>query len=90
MKCRMRVILVSIFVMVISGCADHVSLEAAVEMEKVGFWTGLWHGFILPFSMLGSMLWEEVAIYAIYNAGGWYDFGYFLGVWLLASLYFDL
>jgi len=46
----------------------------------VGFWYGLWHGFILPFSWAISLFDKDVAIYAIYNSGGWYDFGYLLGV----------
>jgi hypothetical protein len=47
---------------------------------SVGFWYGLWHGFILPISWICSLFMDEVAIYAVYNNGGWYDFGFVLGV----------
>ena len=61
------------------GCADQVSfIEAAVHGE-VGFWYGLWHGMILPFAWVISLFDADVAIYAIYNNGGWYDFGFVLG-----------
>lgn len=52
--------------------------EAAVH-EEVGFWYGLWHGIILPFAWVISLFDSDVAIYAIYNNGGWYDFGFVLG-----------
>jgi len=45
-----------------------------------GFLLGLWHGFIFPISWLLSLFMPDVAIYAVPNNGGWYDFGYFLGI----------
>lgn len=67
-------------VLTLSGCADHVQFAAAATREPVGFWYGLWHGMILPFSWFLSLFMDDVAVYAIYNNGGWYDFGFFLGV----------
>lgn len=63
----------------LTGCADHVAFAEAAGRESVGFWFGLWHGTILPFAWLISLFDRDVAIYAIYNNGGWYDFGYLLG-----------
>jgi hypothetical protein len=54
-------------------------------MEPVGFLHGLWHGFISPFALFCSLFNDNVAIYAIYNNGEWYDFGYMLGVGGLAN-----
>jgi hypothetical protein len=64
----------------LAGCADHVSLVEAALKPRVGFWFGLWHGAILPFAFAFSLFDHEVAIYAIYNNGAWYDFGYVVGV----------
>lgn len=69
----------------LSGCADLVSFEQASQMNPVGFLHGLWHGFILPFSFLISLLEHDVAIYAIYNNGGWYNLGFVIGVWFIIS-----
>lgn len=44
-----------------------------------GFFKGLLHGFIILFSFIGS-LFTDYRIYAFPNAGGWYDFGFLLGV----------
>ena len=45
-----------------------------------GFLLGLWHGFIFPVAWVVSLFVPKVAIYAVPNNGGWYDFGYFLGI----------
>ena len=73
--------LVSFFLLLmLCSCADNVTLEQAVSVTKVGFWHGLWHGIIFPVAWVISLFDESTAIYAIYNNGGWYDFGFFLGV----------
>lgn len=64
----------------LSGCADSVTLEAVANMEPVGFWHGFWHGLIVSFAFIGSLFCDDIAIYAIYNNGVWYDFGFCLGV----------
>lgn len=69
-----------IILILISGCADTIPYETSRFIEPVGFWYGLWHAMIIPFSWLGSLFSEDIAIYAIYNNGGWYDFGFALGV----------
>ncbi|MDA3937638.1 MAG: hypothetical protein PF636_12455, partial [Actinomycetota bacterium] len=45
-----------------------------------GFWLGLWHGFIVLFTFLISLFRDNVTIYEVSNNGGWYNFGYLLGV----------
>ena len=72
-------------IFILSGCADSISFEAAQSTIEVGFWYGLWHGVILPISWIVSLFSENTAIYAIYNNGGWYDLGYFLGIGVLMS-----
>jgi hypothetical protein len=69
----------------LTGCADSVNHTVAATMEPVGFWYGLWHGMILPFAWLVSLFDSDVAIYATYNNGGWYDFGFVLGVGALTG-----
>jgi len=52
----------------------------AVAPSAPGFLLGLWHGFIFPVAWIVSLFTDKVAIYAVPNNGGWYDFGYFLGI----------
>lgn len=44
-----------------------------------GFWKGFLHGFLLVYSLLGSIFWD-IRIYQFPNNGGWYDFGFVTGV----------
>lgn len=67
-------------ILLLTGCADSVSFDAAASMQPVGFWYGLWHGMTAPIALFGSLFDDSIAIYAIYNNGGWYDFGFVLGL----------
>lgn len=67
------------FIFLFTSCAPVTSVEACVDSEPFGFWSGLWHGFISPISFIVGLFKEDVAIYAINNTGSWYDFGFLLG-----------
>lgn len=64
------------FALFLTSCATHSLTEV---VDPPGFLKGLLHGFILLFSFIGS-LFTDYEIYAIPNSGGWYDFGFVLGV----------
>ena len=63
----------------LSACARQ-TLNGAVASGAPGLLHGLWDGFIFPFAWVVSLFIPEVAVYAVPNNGGWYDFGYFLGI----------
>ena len=63
----------------LAACAATQS-PAGVAPDAPGFLLGLWHGFIFPVAWLVSLFAGKVAVYAVPNSGGWYDFGYFLGI----------
>ncbi|MEE4350918.1 MAG: hypothetical protein V2J26_11880 [Pacificimonas sp.] len=67
----------------LAACAGQSA--AVVEPAAPGFLWGLWHGFIFPFAWIGSLFSPEIAVYAVPNNGGWYDFGYFLGIVVLGG-----
>lgn len=50
-----------------------------------GFILGLLHGLIAPFALIGHLFDHDIRMYAFPNAGGWYDFGFFLGVGALGG-----
>ena len=62
----------------LSACAHQAS--SAVQPQAPGILYGLLHGFIFPVAWVISLFMPDVAIYAVPNNGGWYDFGYFLGI----------
>ena len=82
---KLSIVIFAVLLISLTGCAETVTFTQAMTSEPVGFWYGLWHGFTLPISFLGSLIWDDIAIYAIYNTGGWYDFGFFLGAGITGS-----
>lgn len=83
MKKYFTFIIILFVILTISSCADVTNIENCVKQEPYGFWSGLWHGFISPLSFFGSLIWDDIAMYAINNTGGWYDFGFVLGSGIL-------
>jgi len=65
----------------LSACAaTQTDAAVAATATTPGFWLGLWHGFIFPVAWIVSLFRPDVAVYAVPNNGGWYDFGYFVGI----------
>ena len=62
------------------SCADSVEVQKCISTEEAGFWYGLWHGWIFVISFIWSLFDDSVSVYAVYNNGGWYDFGFLLGL----------
>jgi hypothetical protein len=75
---RARTLLALAALTLLAACATQVAGTTAPAAP--GFLLGLWHGFIFPVAWFLSLIAPEVSIYAVPNNGGWYDFGYFLGI----------
>lgn len=83
---KRRFLLVSLFVLTIgllSSCTagpnPMVNITAS-DGTIPGFWLGLWHGMITPFTFIISLFDGSVHIYAVNNNGAWYNFGYLMGL----------
>lgn len=50
------------------------------EKRRAGFFTGIWHGWIAPISLIYSIFNRNISIYEIHNNGFWYDLGYYMAV----------
>jgi hypothetical protein len=82
---RARLIGVSLAFLLLAACARQVPEAVAQGGDTPGFLLGLWHGFIFPFAWIGSLFSPKIAVYAVPNNGGWYDFGFFLGITVLGG-----
>ena len=65
-------------VVLIASCAAGDAQFTA--NDPAGFWFGLWHGIISMISLIIHLFNDSVSVYEINNTGGWYDFGFLLGV----------
>jgi hypothetical protein len=70
-------------VVLLMGCADVTPIQECVVDSPYGFWGGLWHGIIAPIGFIASLFSDDIAMYAVNNNGGWYDFGFVLGAGIL-------
>ena len=78
-KNLVMLVLVLLVAVLFSGCADVSTVCPAPTDHIYGFWGGLWHGMIIVWSWIGSLFSDDIAVYAVSNNGGWYDFGFILG-----------
>lgn len=69
--------LILAFPLVLAACATQPYPDS---YDPPGFFMGLWHGFIIFFALIGHIFDSSIRIYAFPNSGGWYDFGFFLGI----------
>ena len=53
--------------------------------EPAGFWMGLWHGLIGCVTLIVGIFSDSVEVYERHNTGGWYDFGFLIGVGLFSG-----
>ena len=66
------------FLLILTSCAAG---DAQFTPDApAGFWFGLWHGVIAVISLVIHLFNESVVVYEVNNTGGWYDFGFLLGV----------
>lgn len=77
------ILLLAVFALLSAACADVTNIDACKTTEPYGFLGGLWHGIIAPVSFFLSLFMDDVAMYAVNNNGGWYDFGFVLGAGIL-------
>ncbi len=79
----MRKILVALLCVVVititfSGCFPGGSTYST--QEPAGFFSGVWHGWIAPISLIVGLFKDGVRIYEPANTGWWYDLGFYIAV----------
>ena len=48
--------------------------------DRAGFFSGVWHGWIAPLSLILGLFTDSVRVYEQNNTGWWYDFGFYIAV----------
>jgi len=77
-KKNSKLILLLSFVLLFTACTAGDTQFA--EQNKAGFFYGLWHGIISFITLIIHIFNDAVMIYETKNTGGWYDFGFLVGV----------
>ena len=67
----------------LAACAagpNTMARTPGAEGEVAGFLRGLWHGIIAPITFIISLFTGNVSMYEVHTTGGWYNFGFLLGM----------
>jgi len=62
----------------LTGCVPGDGTNSAGHLA--GIFSGIWHGWIAPFSLIYSLFDDKVGIYEVYNNGFLYDLGFYMAV----------
>jgi hypothetical protein len=71
-------ILLFLSIVLITACmpgSGHSSTE-----NPAGFFTGVWHGWIAPVSLILGLFNSDIRVYEQFNTGWWYDFGFYIAI----------
>jgi hypothetical protein len=78
MKYAFILLLAAALALALSGCFPGTS--AYGPKEPAGFFSGIWHGWIAPVSLIVGLFRPDVRIYEVYNTGWPYDCGFYIAV----------
>lgn len=70
--------IVVLFSTSLTGCIPGDGANSPAHLA--GFFSGVWHGWIAPFSLIYSIFNKNTGIYEIYNNGFLYNFGYYMAI----------
>ena len=55
------------------------------EDHRSGFFSGIWHGMIFIFSLIGKLFGADIGVYAEHNTGFTYWLGFIIGIGVLGG-----
>lgn len=72
-------LLLVLLLLLVSGCTPgHPRFSQ--ERPPAGFFWGVWHGWIAPFSLIGGLFNPRIRVYETHNTGWWYDIGFYVAI----------
>ena len=71
-------LMITSFLFILSGCAP--GSGANTPENPAGFFSGIWHGWIAPITLIWGLFNESIRVYEPINTGWWYDFGFYIAI----------
>ena len=78
---RTTILLLLIFLslaLLISGCVPGDG--RSTSGDPAGLFSGIWHGWIAPVSLIMGLFNRSIRVYETVNTGWWYDFGFYIAI----------
>ena len=72
-----KFLFLSLTLILLVGCLPTSALGGR---PPAGFFSGLWHGWMAPLSLIVGLFNPDVRLYEVNNVGWWYDFGYYMAI----------
>ena len=73
-----RLVAIATLVVVLSACAPGSGEYG--DNNEAGFFSGVWHGWIAPITLVVQIFDDDIRVYERFNSGWWYDFGFYIAV----------
>lgn len=71
-------LMIVMLLFLLTACAPGDGVNSAEN--PAGFFSGIWHGWIAPISLVISLFNKNINIYEVYNIGFWYDLGFYMAI----------
>lgn len=79
MKSKNILFIITIVLMItILACAPGSGTHT--QGNPAGFFTGIWHGWIAPITLVWGLFEPAIRVYETSNTGWWYDFGFYIAI----------
>ncbi len=73
-----KLVILILLVSILSGCLPGDGRGS--ENNPVGFFSGIWHGWVAPLSLIVGIFSGNIRVYEVYNTGWWYDLGFYMAI----------
>ncbi len=64
-----------VLILILSSCAPNEYTN-----EPYGFFSGIWHGICIPFTIIGKIFGADIGLSAAHNTGTFYWLGMLIGI----------
>ncbi|MDT8717958.1 hypothetical protein IAI10_14935 [Clostridium sp. 19966] len=65
-------------IVLLTGC---IPGDGSYTIAKpAGFFSGVWHGWLAPISLIVGLFDKNIRIYEAKNTGWWYDLGFYIAI----------
>ena len=73
-----NVLIVSVLLLMLTSCFPQRRTDS--DDHRAGVFTGIWHGWIAPVSLVAGFFDSDITIYEKHNTGWWYDLGFYAAI----------
>ena len=78
MKKILKLVIIISILFFLMGCLP--GDNKAVTDNPAGFFSGIWHGWVAPLSLIIGIFSKNIRVYEVANTGWWYDLGFYMAI----------